>query len=351
MPTEDRRAQRKLDHLRYFRQDNSKRSSGLEDVHFIHQALPEINLEEISLSCRWLGKTLAAPFIINALTGGPPETVAINASLARVARRTGIAMAVGSQKAALDDPAMRPSFTVVREENPGGLILANIGCGARPEEAAEAVEMISADGLQLHLNTPQELFMQEGERLFREWRHNLASVCRALRVPVIAKEVGFGLARETALALFLSGVRLLDVGGAGGTNFLAIEGRRAGQKNGVLEWGIPTAVSLVEVVSLNLPVQVIATGGIRSPLDAAKALALGADLVGIAGYFLEVLVDAGEEALVAEIESWKETLRYICLMVGAKAPEELRRKPLIITGRTREWLLARGVDVERFGRR
>lgn len=346
------RNQRKLDHLCYFRYRNLTAMTGFDDIHFIHQALPRDDINDISLSCEWLGKTLSVPLLINALTGGPDETREVNAALARVARRAGIAMAVGSQKIALDDPTLESSFKIVRTENPEGVVLANIGCGARPEEAAKAVAMIQADALQVHLNAPQELLMMEGERDFRSWRSNLARICCSVKIPVVAKEIGFGLSKEAAIDLVAAGVSGLDIGGRGGTDFLAIESYRSRRtSSGLDSWGIPTAVSLVEVVNLGIPIQVVATGGIRTPMDAAKALALGANLVGVAGYFLEVLLDEGEERLLAEIEAWKEALRVICLLVGAKSIGELVRKPLIITGDTRQWLDARGIGTLHFARR
>ncbi|MDN5326713.1 MAG: isopentenyl-diphosphate Delta-isomerase [Moorella sp. (in: firmicutes)] len=335
------RGRRKLEHLRYFQED-SNGNSGLEDVHLVHQALPELNWSDIDLACRWLGKNLAAPFIINALTGGPPETIAINAALARVARRTGIALAVGSQRAGLENKEWRESFTIVRRENPDGLILANIGAGNSPADAGEAVAMIAADGLQVHLNAAQELVMPEGDRVFRGWLENIRGMVNTLDVPVIAKEVGFGLSRETALQLYQAGVRFMDVGGRGGTNFAAIEERRRGRPVPALaEWGLSTAVSILEIRELGLPVEIVATGGIHSALDAARALALGAKIVGAAGYFLKILLEQGEDALTEEILHWQADLKRICLLTGCATPAELATKPIVITGRTKAWLEGR----------
>ncbi|MGI6285638.1 Isopentenyl-diphosphate delta-isomerase [Moorella humiferrea] len=341
------RGRRKLEHLRFFRLEG-KGTSGLEDVHLIHQALPELDWQDIDLSCRWLGKTLAAPFIINALTGGPPETLEINAALARVARRTGIAMAVGSQKAAIENKQWADTFAVVRRENPEGLILANLGAGNSLEAAREAVAMIAADGLQIHLNAAQELVMPEGDRTFRGWLQNIREMVEYLEVPVIAKEVGFGLSRETALKLYQSGVRIFDVGGRGGTNFALIESsRRQREVTALSEWGLTTAVSILEIKALGLPLDIIATGGISNPLDAARALALGAKLVGVAGYFLKILLEQGEDALIQEVVGWQEDLKRICLLSGCTRPTELADKPLVITGKTREWLKERNISIHR----
>ncbi|MGI9862206.1 type 2 isopentenyl-diphosphate Delta-isomerase [Moorella naiadis] len=332
------RGRRKLEHLRLFQGDNSG-GNGLEDVHLIHQALPELDWSDIDLSCRWLGKTLAAPFIINALTGGPPETTAINAALARVARKTGIALAVGSQKGAVENKEWRASFTVVRQENPDGLILANIGAGNPPAIAAKAVDMIAADGLQVHLNAAQELVMPEGDRSFRGWLDNIRDLVATLEVPVIAKEVGFGLSREAARQLYHAGVRILDVGGRGGTDFAAIENRRRERQITALTgWGLPTAISILEIKYLGPLVEIVATGGIRHALDAAGALALGARIVGAAGYFLKILLEQGEDNLTREIFNWQEDLKRICLLTGCRTPADLAISPVVITGQTRAWL-------------
>lgn len=336
--TGEERGNRKLDHLRLFRQCY-KACNSLEDIHLVHQALPEVDWKDIDLSCRWLGKSLAAPFIINAITGGPPETKKINAALARAARETGIALAVGSQRAAIENKAWADSFYIARQENPDGIILANLGAGNTLEAAREAVAMLAADGLQVHLNAAQELAMPEGDRSFRGWLDNIRVMSANLEVPVIAKEVGFGISRETAQQLVAAGVRIIDVGGRGGTDFVAIENKRRGKPLEVLQdWGLTTAVSLIEVKSLAEPPELVATGGINSALDAAKALALGAKIVGAAGHFLNILLERGEKALIAEIQAWQEDLRRILLLTGCITPAELSHRPVVITGKTREWL-------------
>ncbi|HBT46424.1 MAG TPA: type 2 isopentenyl-diphosphate Delta-isomerase [Peptococcaceae bacterium] len=346
------RFRRKLDHLRLYREGWGAQSNAFDEVYLVHQALPEFDLKDVDLSVRWLGKTLAAPFIINAMTGGTPASLEINRILARAAARTGVAMAVGSQHIALEAPKCRETFSIVRRENPGGVILANVSAAASLDEAFRAVEMIDADGLQLHLNVVQELLMPEGDRDFSHYRQRIREVASGLSVPVIVKEVGNGLSREAAVALYGCGVRRLDIGGGGGTNFAAIESRRAGRDKSLYScWGLPTAISLIEVATSGLPLEITATGGIESPLEAAKALALGASLVGVAGYFLKVCLEEGEEGLVAEIERWKEDLRNFCLMCGARNIQELKDGPVIVTGRAREWLEARGIDPAPLARR
>jgi len=273
------RQTRKLDHIKYALQmDDPFGDNGFSDIHLIHQSLPELAFEEVDPATVFLNKKIAAPLLINAMTGGNKELAKINQSMARIARKTRIAMAVGSQKAGLEDPELRFTYTIAREENPDGVLLANLSASCLPEEADAAVEMIKADGMQLFLNAPQELVMEEGERDFRHILRNIRAIQERVRVPVIVKEVGFGMSKETITRLYEAGVRYVDVGGSGGTNFIYIENCRQQGKDSrseITHWGIPTAISLLEGLSLQLPVSFIASGGITSVLEAAKALALG----------------------------------------------------------------------------
>lgn len=318
----------------------------------MHNSVPELDMKEIDLSCDFLGKNLKLPIILNAITGGTPKAEKINYDLAYIAKKYGMAMAVGSQTISLDDPQLKTTFSVVREIDSQGLIIANIGANRSFEDALAAVEMIKADALQLHFNVPQELAMREGDRSFKGIIENVARITESCPVPVIAKEVGFGFSRESALLLYEAGVEIIDIGGMGGTNFIVIEDKRGGMFKGELNtWGIPTAWSLAEVLSLNLPLTVIASGGIRTALDTAKALAVGADLVGIAGSFLKVLLREGSEELDKMVEDMIYRLKAVFLMTGAQNIDEIRKKPVIITGRTGEWLRLRGINPEYWARR
>jgi isopentenyl-diphosphate delta-isomerase len=205
--------------------------------------------------------------------------------------------------------------------------------------------MIQADGLQLHFNIPQELAMREGDRDFRGILENVARIVENCPVPVIAKEVGFGFSREAVEKLYAVGIRLFDNGGSGGTNFLAIEDQRDGQFDRQMDyWGIPTAASLAEIVSLQLPIQIVASGGIRTAHDIAKAIAMGADMVGITGLFLKILINEGPEELVRRIEKLLYQLQSVFLMSGARDWRHLRNKPVLILAKTAEWLRAREID-------
>jgi isopentenyl-diphosphate delta-isomerase len=240
----------------------------------------------------------------------------------------------------------------VRKANRNGLILANVAAGADPRMAARAIEMIEANGLQLHLNVPQELAMKEGDRSFKGLLDNIAEIVRLSPVPVIAKEVGFGMSRETAQQLFDAGVRFFDVGGRGGTNFISIEQARSGVLSDEFEsWGIPTAASVAELSSLYLPIIVVASGGIRGGLEAAKALALGADLVGVVGQFLKTWADQGVAALEEELREFQYHLKAAMLMTGAQDLAALRKRPLVMVGPTAQWLELRGIDPSVWARR
>lgn len=302
-------------------------------------------MEEIDLSCKFMGKKLKYPFIINAMTGGIAEALVINRDLASVAAKLGMAMAVGSQTIAVTEPDLRDSFKVVREENPDGVIIANVGAGSDLTTALQAVEMINADALQLHFNVPQELAMPEGDRRFRGIIDNVMKITEKCPVPVIAKETGFGLSRESVARLFEAGVRFFDCGGQGGSNFIAIESQRGGIFDDELDdWGIPTAVSLAEMVYLQLPINIIASGGIRSAVEAAKALAMGADMIAMAGPLLKILVQQGVDELEQYLHYFLYRLQAVLLMTGSQNVNELRQKPVLILGDTAERLRARNID-------
>lgn len=326
-------------------------STGFEDLYLVNNSVPELSIDDIDLSLCFLSKTLLYPLIINAITGGTTEARQINRSLAVLAREHGLAMAVGSQTLAIHETELRNTFTVVREENPQGIILANVSAASSLEQALEAVGMIAADGLQLHFNIPQELAMPEGDRDFSGMIENVAYLVEKCPVPIIAKEVGFGFSREAALSLYQAGVRCFDIGGKGGTNFVAIEDRRQGLFAHEFDaWGIPTAMSLGEVLALEKSIKLIATGGMRTALDGVKALAMGANLIGMAGPLLKIMVTEGETALKQYLQGYLYRLKAGLLMTGSRNIEELQQKPMIILGKTAQWLTARGIDVNNWAR-
>lgn len=329
------RAQRKNEHLRLaLGLTDGPGKTGFEDILLMPEAVPDLAFSAVDLSTEFCGFEFPFPILINALTGGTAEAARINARLAHVAKETGLPMAVGSQKAALDEPNLAYTFTIVRRINPGGVILANLSAASSPAEARRAVEMLAAQGLQLHLNAAQELTMPEGDRAFF-WSDQIAAIVQDVPVPVIVKEVGSGITGRAAKRLLALGVRGLDLGGKGGTNFIAIEEVRRGRKSATfLDWGLPTAWSLLDVLAACPEAEVCASGGLRTGLDMAKAFALGARLCGVAAPLLRAVVKGGVMAGVALIERWKEELRFAMALTGAKNLRELRRVPVILKGDT-----------------
>ncbi|RSD26579.1 type 2 isopentenyl-diphosphate Delta-isomerase [Mesobacillus subterraneus] len=347
------RSKRKWDHIQYALETGQKRLTGFDDIKFVHQSLPGSNLDSVKLQTKIGELSLSSPIFINAMTGGGGErTYRINRELAIAARETETAIAVGSQMSALKDPSERKSYQVVREMNPKGIILANLGSEATVDQAKKAVEMIEASGLQIHLNVIQELTMPEGDRNFQGAIERIAEIAHSAGVPVIVKEVGFGISSETAVELYSAGIRHLDVGGFGGTNFAAIENKRRERFLGFFEdWGIPTAASIIETKTACRELAVIASGGIQTSADIVKALALGADAAALAGFLLKVLMEQGTDGLIEEIETVKNEIAILMAALGVHEPEGLQKVPLVVSGDTYHWLNQRGIDPSAFAQR
>jgi isopentenyl-diphosphate delta-isomerase len=281
-------------------------STGWDQYSFVHNALPEVDLAEIDLRTRFLGKALRAPLLISSMTGGFDLAKKVNRNLALAAQSLGLAMGVGSQRVALEEPSVATSFQV-REVAPDVLLFANLGAvqlnyGYGIEQCRRAVEMIQADGLILHLNVLQEAVQPEGNRNFKGLTEKIAGVCRELAVPVMAKEVGSGISGEVALRLKRAGVKAIDVAGTGGTSWYAVEAKRAARKGAPQDgtfaaWGIPTDEALIMVRKAVPDLELVASGGIRSGLDVAKAVALGADLCGIGQPLLNPALESAEEVI------------------------------------------------------
>ncbi len=297
--------------------------------------------------------SLSSPIFINAMTGGGGErTLRINRELAVAARETGAAIAVGSQMAALKDPEERRTYEIVRKMNPDGIILANLGSEATIEQAEAAIEMLKADGLQIHLNVVQELTMPEGDRNFSGALMRIAEINQAVDIPVIVKEVGFGIGAETAARLYEHGIRYVDVGGFGGTNFAEIENKRRDRLLTFFEdWGIPTAASVIEAKSAVPSLFVISSGGIQTSFDIVKGIAAGANATAMAGTLLKILMEHGTEGLIKEIELLKDEMAIIMTALGVHTIEELHKVPFVISGNTHHWLDQRGIDTRAFAKR
>jgi len=333
--------------------------AGWDDVHLIHRSLPTLSLDAIDATTKFLGHDLQAPLMIAGMTGGHSDAMQINARLGGAAERLGLGVGVGSQRAALENATLEATYSVVRANAPTALVLANLGmCQlvAQDGRAAfdetqvrRAVEMVGAQGLAIHLNLVEELVQTEGDRNTSGVVEALRSVVETCPVPVIIKETGSGLSRETCAELVRVNVSAIDVGGAGGTDFARIEAVRAerfGDERGARigatfsGWGIPTAASVLEASSV--PVPIIATGGVRTGLDAAKAIALGAHLVGLGRPALRAAID-GLDPLLRHLELFLEELRVAMLLCGARRPEELRATAPVLFGRTGEWARQRGL--------
>lgn len=341
------RYQRKKDHINYsLLLEKSNRYNFFNDITLIPNCLPEVNFDEIDFSTNLKNIKLKNPIIINAMTGGIEEAIEINRHLAKIAKIHDLAIAVGSQRISLEGKGVE-SFTIVREVYPDGIIFSNIGANTTPKEALKIVDMIEADALQIHLNAPQELAMKEGQKNFKGTIENIKEIVDTLKIPVIVKEVGFGIAKEEAKKLQDIGVKIIDVGGYGGTNFISIENQRYNDpplKN-FANWGIPTPITLIEVLSqVSEQIDIIASGGIRNGLDATKALALGAKAVAFAGGFLYILVRHGPDALVKHIQQIKNEILFAMALCGAENLSLLQKRSLIIEGKTRNWLESRDIS-------
>jgi isopentenyl-diphosphate delta-isomerase len=333
--------QRKSEHLRICLDEDpesSELTTGLEQYRFFHQALPEIDLDDVDTSCTLLGKSLDAPLIISSMTGGTAEAEQINLSLAEAAQESGVAMGVGSLRAALEEPSVARTYQV-RAVAPHILLLANLGavqlnCGYGVDDCQRAVEMIEADGLILHLNPLQECLQRGGDTNFGALVARIEKVCRQLEAPVVVKEVGWGISSRVAAMLRDAGVAAIDVAGAGGTSWSAVEGHRAPDEQighiaqAFAEWGIPTAESIVMARQAAPETTIIGSGGIRTGIDVAKAIALGAHAAGLGTPFLRP-ASLSAAAVVTKLQEVVEELRISMFCTGAQTLGALRDTPLL----------------------
>jgi isopentenyl-diphosphate delta-isomerase len=339
-----RTARRKADHIRINLEEDTqfpRLTTGLEDYRFTHQALPELDLDKIDLSANIFGKRLDAPLLISSMTGGTQEAAQINRRLAEAAQASSIAMGVGSQRAAIEDPSLAATFQI-RDVAPDILLFANLGAvqlnyGYGPDECQRAVDMLEADALILHLNPLQEAVQPEGDTNWAGLLGKIETVCKALSVPVIGKEVGWGISEKVARQLVEAGVGGLDVAGSGGTSWSEVEYHRAPTAfhaqvaRSFADWGLPTAESVQQARRTAPDVLLIASGGLRDGIDVAKCIALGADLAGLAGPFLHAAAES-VEAVHEAIEILTAQLRTSMFCVSASDLEQLGQTLLIRTG-------------------
>ncbi len=320
------------------------------DIRLIHQSLPEINLNEIDATIEIFGKELAAPMIISAITGGYKKAEQINRNLAKAASEVGVGLGIGSQRAGIENKNLEKTYSVIKEFDVP-LVIANLGVpqfiaqkGGKVftiEDAEHAMEMIDADLLAIHLNYLQEVVQPEGNT---NAHGCLAAIRRiALRLPVIAKETGAGISKEMALKLKKIGVKGIDVGGLGGTSFAAVEYYRAKMNDDerrerlgktFWSWGIPTPVSVIQA-DVGLPI--IATGGIRSGLDVARAVSIGASAAGIAGQLVKAANESAN-AVSKELTIFIDELKAAMFLTSSPSISKLKRQKVIVTGKTRDWI-------------
>ncbi len=321
---------RKADHIKINLEEDvrSLRSTGLEEYHFEHEALPELDLADVDTSLTLFGKRLALPLLISSMTGGTKEASLINERLAEAAQGFGVAMGVGSQRAALENPDLVDTFAIARKAGPDVLLFANLGAvqlnyGYGIDHCQKAVEMIEADALILHLNPLQEAVQDAGDTNFTGLARKIEAICRNLEVPVIVKEVGWGISENTAKMLVGCGVTAIDVAGAGGTSWSQVEMHRAPDEltrqlaATFVGWGIPTSESILNVKRINPEMTVFASGGLKDGLDIAKCVALGATLGGLAGPFLKAAHESNQQ-VVQLMKLIQRQLSVTLFSVGAK---------------------------------
>jgi isopentenyl-diphosphate delta-isomerase len=355
---------RKAEHIRICLDEKAqarKATAGFEDVQFVHRALPEVDKAKIDVSTKVFGHKFSAPIIVGAMTGGAEEATRINAAIAEAVETLQLGMGVGSQRAAIENPKLAKTFSIARKKAPSAFIIANIGGiqlvhGYGVKEVKQAVEMIDADAVAVHLNALHEAVQPEGQTTFKGVLAKICEIAGEIDKPVIVKETGAGIAAEDAKKLEKAGVKAIDVGGAGGTSFAAAEYYRseAGSVQHFLgdvfwDWGIPTAASLAETAQ-TVKIPVIASGGVRSGMDVAKSLSLNACLASVCQPALETAVK-GAKATEQLLSLLIDELRAVMFLVGAKKVQGLSKAPVVMSGKTAEWLKARGFNVEDYARR
>jgi isopentenyl-diphosphate delta-isomerase len=324
------------------------KSTLLEEVDLVHDALPELAVDDVDVGTTLLGKRLRAPLLITGMTGGTEEASAINRDLARVAEEHGIAFGLGSQRAMQRVPALAATFAV-RPHAPTTLVLANLGVVQASVLATAEIEAlvraVGADALCVHLNPAQELIQAGGDRDFRGGLGSIARLVRELSVPVVVKETGCGVSRRVGERLVQAGVRTVDVSGAGGTSWIKVEALRADGAGRALgaefaDWGIPTAASLLALRGLGL--ELVASGGIRTGIDVAKAIALGARAAGVALPVLRAYRDGGRAGAADFIARLIAGLRTAMVLTGSRTLDALGRVPVVLGTRLRAWAVAEG---------
>ncbi len=319
---------RKDDHIAYAHAQATQHND-FDAIRFLHNSLPEINKDDVDISTTFLDQTINVPIYINAMTGGSNQAKTINERLAALASHFGIPMALGSFSSAYKNTQLLATYDVINQYD-GFMKLANIGADKPLAVAEAAIRNLNADALQIHLNSVQELIMPEGERAFKGWSQNIQSIQDTLSVPVMVKEVGFGISQKTALRLRALGVKHIDVSGRGGTNFATIENMRRHTTYQAFEhWGLSTVESLLQTTSFS-GFTVYASGGVRSASDVVKALALGAKAVGLSKFFLTLALEESFEGMVEKTAHLLDEIKTIMCALGTRTVNDLNLNHLII---------------------
>lgn len=345
------RALRKDEHIDQVLRTEFRGNTLFSDVILEPVSLPELALEEIDLRTDFFGQSVAAPILINAMTGGTERSLEINRNLATLARDFGLPIQVGSQTIALEDPTTVDSFRIVREVvGPQGLVMSNLYAGSTVDEVGRAMDMLDAQAIGIHLNPSQELTQAEGGRDFRGWQENLEKICRAFPGQVLVKEVGFGMSRRDGKKLAKLPLAYIDVSGAGGTNFVEVEDGRRMERDFTefYDWGIPTAKAIWNIRTECPDKKILASGGIATASDILRALILGSQMTGISGELLRYLLYGGLDYARAYIQGLLENIRMGMLLLGCRTIADLSQVPYLIVGRLRELIEA---EEENHGRR
>ena len=330
-----------------------EKSNDFDLIRIVHDRFPEMKVADTTLAVELLNQEFPRPFFINAMTGGSQKTKEYNRQLAEVAKECNLMMATGSVSAALKDPSVADSFTIVRKVNPTGFITSNLGAGTTLDQAQRAVDLLSANALQIHLNVAQELVMPEGDRDFSQWLSKIETIVRQLPVPVIVKEVGFGMSRKMVQQLVDCGVTAIDISGRGGTSFTKIENARRPQQelSYLSDFGQSTPEALLEALEVPQIFDLIASGGIQNAYDIYKSLVLGAKSCGISGKMLHTVIHGGVEAGVQLVQDWSNELRLLMTLTGQKNLKDLRHVPVVFSGSLLEWCINREIDSKKYSMR
>lgn len=348
MPKQDEQIQRKVEHLflaeKFF---TDEAYADFDGVRLLHNALPELSLKEVDLSTNFVGKSMSLPIYFNAITGGSKQSTQFNTELAQLAAQLNIPVSSGSMGVFLRLPdETRNSFTVLRENNPEGFVIANVSAKANAKQAQAAIDLLNADALQVHLNVLQELAMPEGDKEFY-WLNHIKAIVNEVTVPVIVKEVGFGISKNNLEQLYQIGVKYVDISGFGGTDFAQIESERNHELDLTYldQFSLSTVESLLESQAYQTKMTILASGGIRTPMDVIKALRLGASAVGMSGLVLHHLQKYSLSETEIFFDNFIKQLRLIMAAIGAKNIADIKKAPILFDERLINYAKQRQINL------